>query len=166
MQISPRGIYLCPCTCRRAVHLWTGYYLVLSGIAQGPVQMSNNSYLDRPKLYTVGLIVGSDQTNSQWSQPFWLLIGTRKLLCFSAQSEAKMAATVWNWSGKTLSPGALLDVLHFSSCHIFPPVQTFRRPHYLPLGLRGWVQPGYLTNNTNGTFAALPHALFDPLSRL
>ena len=28
----------------------------------------------------------------------------------------------WNWSGKTLSPGALLAVLYFSSCHIFPPV--------------------------------------------
>ena len=27
-----------------------------------------------------------------------------------------------NWSGKTLSPGALLAVLDFSSCHIFPPV--------------------------------------------
>ena len=30
--------------------------------------------------------------------------------------------TVWNWSGKTLSPGALLAVLYFSSRHIFPPV--------------------------------------------
>ena len=29
---------------------------------------------------------------------------------------------VWNWSGKTLSPGALLAVLYFSSCHILPPV--------------------------------------------
>ena len=28
----------------------------------------------------------------------------------------------WNWSSKTLSPGALLAVLYFSSCHIFPPV--------------------------------------------
>ena len=26
--------------------------------------------------------------------------------------------TVWNWSGKTLSPGALLAVLYFSSFHI------------------------------------------------
>ena len=63
----------------------------------------------------------SYQTSSRWSPPFWLLIGARKLLCFSAQSEARMAATVWNWSGKTLSPGALLAVLYFSSCHIFPP---------------------------------------------
>ena len=56
---------------------------------------------------------------------------------FWHQSEARTAATVWNWSGKTLSPGALLAVLYFSSCHIFPPVQTFPRPHYLPLDLRG-----------------------------
>ena len=48
-------------------------------------------------------------------------IGARKLLCFSAQSEARTAATIWNWSGKTLSPGALLAVLYFSLCHIFPP---------------------------------------------
>ena len=37
----------------------------------------------------------------------------------SAQSEGRTAATVWNWSGKTLSPGALLALLLFSSCHIF-----------------------------------------------
>ena len=37
-------------------------------------------------------------------------------------SEARTAATVWNMSGKTLSPGALLAVLYFSSRHIFPPV--------------------------------------------
>ena len=43
-----------------------------------------------------------------------------------------------SWSGKTLSPGALLAVLYFSSCLIFPPVSTFPRPHYLPLGVRGW----------------------------
>ena len=79
----------------------------------------------------------SYQTSSRRSLPFWLLIGASKLLCFSAQSEARTAATVWNWSGKTLSPGTLLAVLYFSSCHIFPPVQTFPRPLYLPLGLRG-----------------------------
>ena len=68
---------------------------------------------------------------------FWLLIGGRKTQVFWHQSEARTVATVWNWSGKILSPGALLAVLYFSSCHIFPPVQTFPRPHYLPLGLRG-----------------------------
>ena len=35
------------------------------------------------------------------------------------QSEARTAATVWNWSCKTLSPGALLAVLYFSSFHIY-----------------------------------------------
>ena len=77
-------------------------------------------------------------TSSKLSPSFWLLIGARKLLCLSAQSEGRTAGTVWNCSGKTMSPGALLAVLYFSSCYIFPPVQTFSRPHYLPLGLRGW----------------------------
>ena len=31
----------------------------------------------------------------------------------SHQSEARTAATVWNWSGKTLPLGALLAVLYF-----------------------------------------------------
>lgn len=65
-------------------------------------------------------------------------IGQKNTNVFWHQSEVRTAATVWNWSGKTLSPGALLAVLYFSSCHIFQPVQTFPRPHYLPLGLRGW----------------------------
>ena len=64
----------------------------------------------------------SYQTSSKRSPPFWLLIGARKTQVFWHQSEARTAATVWNWSGKTLSPGALLAVLYFSSCHIFPPV--------------------------------------------
>ena len=57
---------------------------------------------------------------------------------FWHQSEARTTATVWNLSGTTLSPGTLLAVLSFSSCHIFPLLQTFSRPHYLPLGLRGF----------------------------
>ena len=64
----------------------------------------------------------SYQTSSKRSPPSWLLIGARRLLCFSAQSEARTAATVWNWSGKTLSPGALFAAFYFSSCHIFPTV--------------------------------------------
>ena len=48
-----------------------------------------------------------------------LLIGARKLVFFWHQSEARTAVTVWNWSGKTLSPGALLAVLYFSSFHIY-----------------------------------------------
>ena len=64
----------------------------------------------------------SYQTTSKWSPLSWLLIGARKLLCISAQSEARTAAIVWNWSVNTLSPGALLAILYFSLCHIFPPV--------------------------------------------
>ena len=37
----------------------------------------------------------SYQTSSKRSPQFWLLIGARKLLCFSAQSEGRTAATVW-----------------------------------------------------------------------
>ena len=29
----------------------------------------------------------------------------------------------------------------FTFLRIFPPVKTFPRPHYLPLGLRGWTEP-------------------------
>ena len=61
----------------------------------------------------------SYQTISKRSLPFWLLIGARKTQVFWHQSEARTAGTVWNWSGKTLSPGALLAVLYFSSFHIY-----------------------------------------------
>ena len=64
----------------------------------------------------------SYQTSSKRSPPFWLLIGARKTQVFWHQSEARTGATVWNWSGKALSPGTLLAVLYFSSCLIFPPV--------------------------------------------
>ena len=63
----------------------------------------------------------SYQTSSKRSPPFWLLIGQKNTKVFWHQSEARMAATVWNWSGKTLSPGALLAILYFSSlCQILP----------------------------------------------
>ena len=45
----------------------------------------------------------SYQTSSKRSPPFWLLIGQKNTKVFWHQSEARMAATVWNWSGKTLS---------------------------------------------------------------
>ena len=61
----------------------------------------------------------SYQTGSERSPPFWLLISARKTQVFWHQSEARTAATFWNWSGETLSPGALVAVLYFSSCHIF-----------------------------------------------
>ena len=65
----------------------------------------------------------SYQTSSKRSPPFWLLIGQKNTNVFWHQSGARTAATVENWSGKTLSPGALLAILYFSSSwHIFPPV--------------------------------------------
>ena len=64
----------------------------------------------------------SYQTSSKRLPPFCLLIGQKNTKVFWHQSEARTAATVWNWSGKTLSPGALFAVLYFSSCHIFLPV--------------------------------------------
>ena len=70
----------------------------------------------------------SYQTSSKRSPPFCLLIGARKLVFFWHQSEDRTASTVWNWSGKTLSPGALLAVLFFSSCLI-----NFFRPFRLSL---------------------------------
>ena len=62
-----------------------------------------------------------------------LWIGARKLVFFWHQSEARTAATVWNWSGKTLSPGALLAVLYFSSFNIFfRPFRLFVVPTICP----------------------------------
>ena len=67
--------------------------------------------LERPFKIFVGAVKRSN-----------FLIGARKTQVFWHQSEARTAATVWNWSGKALSPGVLLAVLYFSSCHIFSPV--------------------------------------------
>ena len=86
--------------------------------------MKSNMYGEKTKLWSIH----SPEGNGCLLSPVKeyprreRVIGARKLLCFSAQSEARTAATVWNWSGKTLSPGALLAVLYFTSCHIFPPV--------------------------------------------
>ena len=50
----------------------------------------------------------------------WHILGDQGV--FRHQSEARTAATVWNWSGKTLSPGALLAVLYFSFVPYVSPV--------------------------------------------
>ena len=52
----------------------------------------------------------------------------RENLCFWHQSEVRTAATVWNWSGKTLSSGALLAVLHFSFVPYFSARLDFPSP--------------------------------------
>ena len=57
----------------------------------------------------------------------------RPTCVFWHQSEARTAPTVWNWSGKTLYPEALLAVLYFSSCHIFfRPFRLFLVPTICP----------------------------------
>ena len=53
-------------------------------------------------------VIASSETQGQ-------IVGTRE----SLNGRENVAATVWNWSRKTLSPGALLAVLYFSSFHIY-----------------------------------------------
>ena len=73
----------------------------------------------------------SYQTSAKLSSSFRLLIGARKLLCFSASSEGRTAATVWNWSGKTWPSGSsrrsfLFFVPYFPACLDFlsPPLSA------------------------------------------
>ena len=47
---------------------------------------------------------------------------------FWHQSEVRTAATVWNWSGKTLSSEALLAILHFSFVAYFSARLDFPSP--------------------------------------
>ena len=54
--------------------------------------------------------------------------GAEKTCVFWHQSEVRTAATVWNWSGKTLSSGALLAVLHFSFVPYFSARLDFPSP--------------------------------------
>ena len=47
----------------------------------------------------------SYQTSSKHMLTFCLPIGQKNTKVFWHQSKARMVATVWNWSGKTFSPG-------------------------------------------------------------
>ena len=91
----------------------------------------------------------SYQTSSKPSTPFCLLIGARKTKIFWHQSEDRTAATVWNWSGKTLSPGALLTVLYFSLVPYFPACLDFPLPSHSAPGsprMAGELNKNVLTN--------------------
>ena len=55
--------------------------------------------------------------NDSWS--CCSLIGHKKTKVLWHQSEARTTPTVWNWSGKTVSPGAPCFVLYFSSPKFF-----------------------------------------------
>ena len=74
----------------------------------------------------------SYQTSSKRSPPFWLLIGARKLVFFWHPSEARTAATVWNWSGKTLSPGLFLPFFTFLRALFFLPFRLSLAPTICP----------------------------------
>ena len=94
-----------------------------------------------------------------------------KTQVFWHQSEARMAATVWNWSGKTLSPGALLAVLYFSFVPYFPACLDFpspplyapgspRMPHPLPALLLTTLVPRSLLLNCKETLAGACYACY------
>ena len=78
----------------------------------------------------------SYQTSSKRSPPFWVLSWQKNTKVFWHQSAARTAVTVWNWSGKTLSPGALFALLYFSFVPYFsarldflsPPLSAPRSP--------------------------------------
>ena len=122
--------------------LSSAFGLAASSETQGQIKGARESLNGRENIYGTKkskerreepLGTMSYQTSSKRSPPFWPLIGARKLVFFCHQSEARTAATVWNWSGKTLSPGALLAVLYFSSCHIFfRPFRLFLVPTICP----------------------------------
>ena len=61
-----------------------------------------------------------------------ILIGARKTQVFWHLSEVRTAATVWNWSGKTLSPGALLAVVYFFRAIFFRPFRLALTPLSAP----------------------------------
>ena len=72
------------------------------------------------------------QTSSKRSPPFCLLIGQKNTKVSWHQSEARTTATVWNWSGKSLSPGALLAVLFFLRAVFSRPFRLFLVPAICP----------------------------------
>ena len=82
------------------------------------------------------------------------MIGQKKTKIFWHQSEARITPTVWNWSVKTLSPGALILVLDFSSPEFFS--RMFR------LSLPPLTAPGSprMTTTRRTTRAVLRHVCF------
>ena len=74
----------------------------------------------------------SYQTSSKRSPPFYLLIGQKNTNVFWHQSEARTAATVWNWSGKSLSPGLFLSFFTFLRAIFFRPFRLSLAPTICP----------------------------------
>ena len=84
------------------------------------------------------LRVGKHETTPRVTA-LWL--GRKKTKIFWHQSEARTAPTVWNWSVKTLSPGALTLLLDFSSPEYF-----FGRLDFSPPPLTAPGSPRMKTN--------------------
>ena len=109
----------------------SGTRVATSSETQGQIVGARESLNERKSIYGTKkskerreepLGTMSYQTSPKRS-PFWLLIGARKTQVFWHQSEARTAATVWNWSGKTLSQGLFSPFFTFlRSIYIFPPV--------------------------------------------
>ena len=101
--------------------------------------------------------------NDSWS--CCSLIGHKKTKVFWHQSEARTTPTIWNWSGKTVSPGAPRFVLYFSSPKFFSPVTTFPRPTNCP-----WVsEDGLIQANMTWCFTRMGptyHWIVDLYSRM
>ena len=85
---------------------------------------------------------------------------------FWHQSEARTAATVWNWSGKTLSPEALLAVLYFFVPYftarldfLSPPLSAPGSPRMIttiPLFAIFWTSASNSYNTPNHPLVTLP----------
>ena len=76
------------------------------------------------------------------NQEMWFLIGARKTQDFWRQSVARATATVWNWSGKTLSRrgSSRRSLLFFVPYIFFRPFRLSLAPFICP-----WVSEDELT---------------------
>ena len=86
-----------------------------------------------PSSETQGQLVGAGKSLNVREKNSGSVIGHKKTKVLWHQSEARTTPAVWNWSVKTLSPGALLVVLDFSSPEFFSrPIRLFPAPTNCP----------------------------------
>ena len=94
-------------------------------------------------------------------------IGLLKTQFSSTNQKPERRRPFLNWSGKTLSPGALLAVLYFSSCHFFRqfslplPLQTINcRNHFY--GLTVQCKPNVFLKDLNLHHVVVSPSLLSP----
>ena len=102
---------------------------------EAPFLLRNNYLSNRiPSSETQGQIVGVRESLNRWKNMAQKKSEERPeepletMSYHWCQSETRTAATVWNWSGEALSPGALLAVLHFSFVPYFSACLDFPSP--------------------------------------